>query len=54
MCRWREHRFPFQAEVKELDGFVQIMNAMKGEIDAAEAKLANEKVAKKVHQSKRT
>ncbi len=38
----------------KLDGFVQIMNAMKGEIDAAEAKLANEKGAKKGHQSKRS
>ncbi len=53
MCRWREHRFPFQAEVITLDGFVQILNAMKGEIDAS-AKLANEKGAKKAHQIKRS
>ena len=41
-----------QAEVKKYDGFRQIMMAMKGEVDAAEAKLSEESKPKKAHKSK--
>ena len=49
-CSWTAL---WQAEVKKYEGFVEIMTAMKSEVDASEAKLAEENSPKKAHKSKR-
>ena len=51
--KWREYRFPFQVEVRRCHGFVQTLQAMKAEVDEAEAELAKERSPKKAHKSKR-
>lgn len=51
--KWREYRFPFQVEVRRCQGFVQTLQAMKAEVDEAEAELAKDRSPKKAHKSKR-
>merc|ERR1719478_1164939 len=50
--KWREYRFPFQVEVRRCHGFVQTLQAMKAEVDEAEAELAKDRSPKKAHKSK--
>ena len=53
--KWREYRFPFQDEVQKYEGFVKVLEAMQGEVEEAEAKLATARNPKKAHKSgKRT